>query len=333
VVVVAASMADPRAAEACGCPINRPPPCQAAWAADAVFSGTVRSIDMGPNRETVVRFDIEQPFLNVPSGPVEIVNDESCNYRFTPGTKYVVYARRNDDGRLTTDKCSRTKPLTEAGEDLKYLSALPAAGTGARVVGRVNEWVHHPADDHGVDYGPLENMTVSIHGAGLSRDVVTDRNGEYELRGVPLGPVSISVVTPFGSVADGLREFKVTDLRACIAADFTVRTQAAVHGLVVDEAGRPLSGIPVEALAAELAGYEPATVFLPETTDNRGRFSFDYLPPGRYVFGLNVTKGRYKPPSGPATFLPGTAVAKDAAVFDLKPGDRTDVGVLGLTSR
>jgi hypothetical protein len=39
------------------------------------------------------------------------------------------------------------------------------------------------------------------------------------------------------------------------------------------------------------------------------------------------------PPSGPRTFLPGTAVVKDAAVFDLKPGDRTDLGVLRLTSR
>jgi hypothetical protein len=216
---------------------------------------------------------------------------------------------------------------------MRYLSALPAAGTGARVYGRINEWVHHPADGQGLDYGPLENITVSIHSAGLWRDVVTDRNGEYELQGVPLGPVSISVATPFGSVADGLREFELTDLRACIAADFTVRMQAAVHGLVVDEAGRPLSGIPVEAVAAELAGYKPATIFLPETSDDRGRFSFGYLPPGRYVFGVNITKGRYKPPSAPATFLPGTAVAKDAAVFELKPGDRTDLGVLRLTSR
>lgn len=302
----------------------------------------MRSIDVsrqfnGDNgaRETVIQFDVEQRFLNVPSGPVEIVDDESssCSYRFTPGTKYVVYARRKDDGRLTTDKCSRTKPLAEAAEDLKYLSALPAASTGARVYGRINEWVHHPADDRFVDYGPLENITISIRSAGLSRDVVTDRNGEYELQGVPLGPVSISVVTPFGSVADGLRDFEVTDLRGCIAADFILRMEAAVYGLVVDDAGRPLSGILVEAVAAELAGYKPDTIFEPAKTDDRGRFAFDYLPPGVYVFGVNVTKGRYKPPSGPATFLPGTAVAKDATVFDLKPGDRADVGVLRLTSR
>jgi len=191
VLVVAVSMADPLATEACSCPSSGPPPCQAAWAADAIFSGTVRSIDVskqfnGDNRarETVIQFEVEQRFLNVPSGPVEIVDDESswCNYRFTPGTKYVVYARRSDDGRLTTDKCSRTKPLAEAAEDLKYLSALPAAGTGARVYGRINEWVHHPADDHGVDYGPLENITVSIYSAFLPGTAVTKDATVFDLK-------------------------------------------------------------------------------------------------------------------------------------------------------
>lgn len=65
-------------------------------------TGDVRS------RETVTRFDVEQRFLNVPSGPIEIVTDQfsSCAYRFTRGEKYVVYARR-EDGRLTTGICSR----------------------------------------------------------------------------------------------------------------------------------------------------------------------------------------------------------------------------------
>ena len=66
VLVVAVSMADPPATEPCSCPSSGPPPCQAAWSADAIFAGTVRSIDVGPNRETVIRFDLEQRFLNVP---------------------------------------------------------------------------------------------------------------------------------------------------------------------------------------------------------------------------------------------------------------------------
>jgi hypothetical protein len=52
--------------------------------------------------------------------------------------------------------------------------------------------------------------------------VLTDRNGEYELTGVPLGIGCISVATPFGFVPEAPREFDVTDLRACVAADFTL---------------------------------------------------------------------------------------------------------------
>jgi hypothetical protein len=340
-LAMAIPLAAPSATEACSCGSSSPP-CQAAWAADAIFSGTVRSIDVSERfnadrqvLEAVIRFDVEQRFLNVSSGPVEIVTDQlsTCSYRFARGEKYVVYARRLEDGRFTASVCSRTRPLAEAADDVKYLSALPAAGTGARVYGRINEWVHHPADAQGVDHGPLENITVSVSGAGLVRDLVTDRNGEYELRGLPLGAVTISVATPFGFTRERPRQFEVADLRACIAADFTLRAESAAHGLVVDDAGRPLSGILVEAVAAELAGYTPDAIFDPATTDARGRFAFDYLPPGIYVFGVNVTKGRYRAPSGPATFLPGTAAVKHAAVVELKPGERADVGVLRLTSR
>jgi hypothetical protein len=340
-LVMAVSLAVPSATEACSC-YSSGPACQAAWSADAIFSGTVRSIEVSEqfngNRqvlETVIRFDVEQRFLNVPPGPIEIVTDglSTCSYRFTRGEKYVVYARRLEDGRLTTSICSRTRPLAEAAEDVKYLSALPAARTGARVYGRINEWVHHPADAEGVDHGPLENITVSIGSAGLVRDLVTDRNGEYELRGLPLGSVSVSIATPHGFAPEAPRQFEVTDLRACIAADFTLRAESSAHGLVVDDAGRPLPGILVEAVAEELAGYKPDAIFEPARTDERGKFVFQRLPPGVYVFGVNVTKGRHTPPSGPATFLPGTAAVKDARVVELEPGDHTDLGALRLTSR
>ena len=335
-LAVAVSFAAPSAIEACSCGRSGPP-CQAAWSADAIFSGTVRSIDVSEpfngddrSRHTVIRFEVDQRFRNVPSGQIEIVTDafSTCSYRFTRGEKYVVYAQRREDGRFTTSICSRTRLLAEATDDLRYLSALPATGTGARVYGRINEWVHHPADAQGVDEGPLDSVTVTIRSAGLSRDVVTDRNGDYELHGVPVGTVSIAVASPFGFGEDPKQEFEVMDPRACIAADFTLRAESAAHGLVVDQAGRPLSGIMIEAIAAELAGYKPDTVFEPAKTGNDGRFAFDYLPPGAYVFGVNLTKARYKPPSGAATFLPGMPVAKDAAVFELKPGDRTDLGVL-----
>jgi len=306
------------------------------------FAGTVRSIQVskeeiaGSTRilETVVHFEVDQPLLNAVAGRVDIVSTglSTCDYRFTKGQKYLVYAWKREDGRWTTNICSRTRPLGEAAEDLHFLTTMPRSGTGARVYGRVNEWVHHPADEHGVDYGPLEHVTVNVRGATFSADRVTDNDGRYELTGIPLGTVSISVVTPFGFHAGAERNVEVKDLRGCVAADFTMHAESTAHGIVVDQTGQPVAGVSVEAVAEELAGYQPKAIHTPARTDNQGRFSFDRLPPGAYVFGINITKGRYQPPSGTPTFLPGTAVGKQATVFSLKPGDQTDVGTIRLAN-
>ena len=328
-------------ASACSC-MPSGPPCQAAWNVDAIFAGTVRSIELNleqiagstPIPETVVHFEVDHPLLNAAAGPVDIVTTDSstCAYRFTQGQKYLVYAWKREDGRWTTGICSRTRPFSEAAEDLKFLVTIPKSGTGARVYGRVNEWVHHPADEHGIDHGPLENVIVNVRGATFSHNLLTDKDGRYELTGVPLGAVSISVVTPFGFQTSTEPNVEVKDLRACVAADFTIHAESTAYGRVVDQMGRPIAGVSVEAVAEELAGYQPNAIHRPATTDAHGQFSFEHLPPGAYIFGINITRGLYKPPSGPPTFLPGTAVAKEATVFNLKAGDKMDLGSIRLAN-
>ena len=343
-VVIAVSHVVADQAIASSCSGERRPPCQAAWNADVVFAGTVRSIDVikeetaGGTRilETVVRFDVDRPFINAAAGPVEIVSEglSTCAYRFVAGQKYVVYAWKLDDGRLSTGICSRTRPLAEAAEDLEYLaSAPPRASAGARVYGRVNEYVQHPADRGTVDYGPAENIVVTISSAAFSRDVVTGRDGRYELTGVPPGMISISVVTPFGFAPQSVSDIEIKDARACVKADFGLHAQASASGFVVDATGRPVAGVSVEAVAAELAGYQPEPFHYPARTDDRGRFSFERLPPGAYVFGVNLTKNLNRAPAEPQVFLPGTTAARDAAVVELKAGDKTELGTLRLTNR
>jgi hypothetical protein len=331
-----------REAAACRC-LPSGPPCQAAWDADAIFTGTVRAVDHVTETvgsgvrvvDTIVRFEIQQPILNMSEGSVELVNEgmSTCSYRFNEGQRYLVYARKREDGRLMAGICSRTRPLAEAAEDLRFLSALPKSGAGARVYGRVTESIQHPAEEHGVDYGPLEHITVTVRGATFSRDVLTDKDGRYELTGVPPGAVTVSIVPPFGSHGYGEHTAMVKDLRACVAADFTVEPRATAHGIVLNEAGRPVAGILVEAIAEELAGHQPKAIHTPAKTDEHGRFAFDRLPPGAYVFGIDITRRVYPPSSGRQAYLPGTAVAREATVFNLKAGDKTDVGVMRLPTR
>jgi hypothetical protein len=342
IVVGVALMLLPEETFGCSCPMSGPP-CQAASTADSVFVGTVRgieSIDRDPSsgfdRLVLVRMDVERWFVNAVPRQVEIVTGPGggdCGYRFTNGGRYVVYAWKTESSRYGTSICSRTRPLDEAGEDIRYLTAMPPAGTPARVYGRVSEWRRDPAEERPVDYGPLEGVTVSVSGATFLLEHVTDARGRFEIPSLPPGQATITVIAPFGFDVRHLeREIEIRD-RGCSEVDFDISQTARASGTVVDASGRPVAGLEVEAVAAELAGFDPPPYQQPVRTDARGVFEFDDLPPGRYVFGVNLTKRPGAPQAGRRVFLPGTSRPREATVVELVGGDTKEIGVLRLVSR
>jgi hypothetical protein len=346
VVATLALVLSLRAAEsdACSCPSSGVP-CEAAWRADAVIAGIVRSVDTidhvelgAPHQSRLIKFEVEQSFVNGKPGIVELTtgtDSGDCGYRFVVGKRYLVYALNQAPGRLFTSSCSRTRPLEAAAEDLAYLATVSQRALGARVFGRVTRLHRDPFERQLIDYGPLANVVVRVRGTSFSRDVSTDKHGRYEFSGVTPGTFTLTLVPPPG-FDDGVleREVEIRDGHACSSNDFELRYIAGASGIVVDSSGRPLAGILVDAVAAELAGHQPPPYQDPVKTDDRGRFEFNDLPPGSYVFGVNLTTPAWRPPgdkpAGPAVFLPGTTVAGEAAIVELKPNDRVDVGVLRL---
>lgn len=330
-------------AVACSC-AGSGPPCAATWDADAVFAGRVRSIEEvnhdawgAPYPSLLVRFDAEHAFVNAGPGPVEVMTARwgpACGYSFKVGTSYLVYAGKAASGRLVTGICSRTRPLDDAEEDLRYLRALPPAAAGARVFGRITQWERDPAESMAVDYGPLEGVVVNVRAGAVSVDARTDRHGRYEVAGLPIGPSVVTVLAPPEFRRDGLvREFELKDARGCSQHDFQLRHSARASGTIVDAAGRPVAGVAVDAVAAELAAHQPPPYQRRVTTDAQGQFAFDDLPPGTYVFGINLTREQSQRPQGPPVFLPGTTAAGDATLVELIPGDWKQIGVLRLPAR
>jgi hypothetical protein len=231
---------------------------------------------------------------------------------------------------VSTGICSRTRPIEDADEDLRYLAKLPASSPGVRVYGRVTEWRREPFEPRAIDYGPVEGLAVNVRGDAFTRDATTDRYGRYEITGVPAGKVNVTVFAPGYDSRYLQHEVELTDTRACSPHDFQLLQTAAASGMVVDSNGRPAAGVLVDAVATELAGHQPPAYQEPVKTDEQGRFEFDRLPPGSYVFGVNLTTRWNRPPAGPAIFLPGSRTASEATVIELPPGDRRDVGVLRL---
>lgn len=125
-------LALPAAAEACTCVGPRDPKA-AASNASVVFAGRVASSRIvkgrfGPDR--VITFAVERVWKGErqPQLTVSTAADEGmCGYPFEEGRTYLVFAARDERGRLGTSLCSGSSLLSRAIRD------AAALGTGEPV--------------------------------------------------------------------------------------------------------------------------------------------------------------------------------------------------------
>jgi len=122
-----------------------------------------------------------------------------CGYAFQTGETYLVYASDNEEAAdfISTDSCTRTRRLSEAGEDLAYLffyKQHPEASTRLDGFTTTNQ-------RYRVDFNPLHPETMPSPVAGvilelqsdrLTRYVESDRNGRFLFDGLPEGNYKLS---------------------------------------------------------------------------------------------------------------------------------------------
>jgi hypothetical protein len=122
-----------------------------------------------------------------------------CGYDFQAGETYLVYGNYDEGSAnsLSTDACTRTRRLSEAGEDLAYLFFYKDQPAAARLEGFATtdelyrmtfDRLHDPESIR----SPVAGAVVKLESDRLTRFTETARNGRFVFDGLPEGNYQLS---------------------------------------------------------------------------------------------------------------------------------------------
>lgn len=329
-------------AKACSC-MESGPPCQAYWPASAVFTGQVIQVttftsdqeNLPGYQQKLVRFAVSQTFRGVSGMTVETITGNGggdCGYPFEVGQSYLVYAYSDQkNNKLHASICSRTRLLSEAGEDLEYLQNLTRGQGGGTIFGSVGSF-------RNVKSGyqpprPLPNVRITVEGSRGSSDVLTDDKGEYRLAGLFPGAYKVRITPPEGLwVADGERKVEIQD-RGCAFVRFGLLPRTSLSGKVLDENGEPASKIRIDLVPSNQIGERQQKDTLSIVADDNGRFEFNAIPPGEYFLGIRLSRLALLTFPYPRTFYPSTQDLSKADAIAIREGTSLEGYDLQLTEK
>jgi hypothetical protein len=126
-----------------------------------------------------------------------------CGYPFQLGETYLVYADSDEESDvMTTGACTRTRRLSDAGEDLAYLYYFKNYGDSAgRIEGFVTSDLLYQRDfdlahHTGSIASPVPGAMVELKTSAAPRYAAADPQGHFVFDGLPAGAYSLSAFSP-----------------------------------------------------------------------------------------------------------------------------------------
>ena len=306
-------------------------PCESFGTASAVFAGRVigdqvkerpkkldrTEMDWTPR---AVKFAVEQAFSGVMGTEVEVFTGRGggdCGYGFQMGQRYLIYAYSYKD-KLTTSICTRTRPFSQATEDLAFLGTLATARPGITIHGAISR-----AEE--IKDEPLSpDISITIEGESQRKEVRPDAEGRFRVSGLPPGKYKLTLHLPDTlTTYRNEEEITVTD-RGCAGVAWYINDNGHVSGRVVNADGEPVARILVGLVDPGALNPKENQVKL-DRTDNEGNFKFAAVPRGRYLIAVNHT--RFPEPNDPTrsyppTFYPGVIDKEQAQAITVGAGEK-----------
>jgi hypothetical protein len=327
----------------CSCAGPARTPCVGAGMSTAVFTGKVLEINDPPppvlvpstdntgrvyaNRRTaapitpqrplrVVRLSVADVLTGVEALQKEIeiltgYGGGDCGYQFQVGIEYVIYAYKNSAGRLETGICTRTRPLAEAAEDVKYIREMSTA----LETGELRVRTAFPG------IPGQSGATIIAERQGQRDAVVANGVGDAVFTGLSPGEYTIHIASD-GDLPDDPK----VQLHAKGCLDVSLFRALRITGRVITRSGVPASRINVQFRSTDNKFGDGSSM----VTDADGHYELRILRPGEYHLGINLneTATRYSP--YPRWFHPGTGDPAAATKIDFLGRPETRVYDLTL---
>jgi hypothetical protein len=315
------------------------PPCQDFGHANVVFIATATEVTTVPFPSSphpdwqeywklTAKLSVEETFRGEVGSEITYEGAD-CYYPFKQGEKYLIYAHKTADGKLSLNRdTTRTRLLSEAREDLEYIRNLSRMPDEGRIYGKAINFVKN-VTLQGVSAPPtygvvLPGVKIVAEGMGHRYETVTDRTGSYEFKGLTEGSYKIRAFLP--SHFSGIEENVRVQNKGCSPVQLGIQATGIIEGKVLDDNGQPISNLTVSIFSNEGVTNEILETIKPHyepraTTDKQGRFSFHRLPAGRYLLAVNLLKFYDRTNNGyPRTFYPGVLNLSDAGTIILGDG-------------
>jgi len=184
---------------ACDCPYHGAP-CKAFANTPTVFVGRVVKVST-IDRKTASGDEYKDRLVFAKTA--EVVTGwggGDCGYEFHEGVEYLVYGyTHREKGRLYTGICQRTRLLSEAAEDLEYLSKKNDPSHGARIEGTIEEL---DSKNRIQVVGFLGGIQVLVEGPSGRQTIVSQKDGRFQLWGLSPGSYRVTPALPKSFLPD-----------------------------------------------------------------------------------------------------------------------------------
>jgi hypothetical protein len=192
--------------------------------------------------------------------------------------------------------CGRSKPVSEAFDDLRYLENINKVRGKTRISGTYGEG--------GNENFKVNGRKIRIIGRNKAYKTKTDQHGVYEMYGLPPGRYLLEPELPAGWKIDPDRLIRSPSYSAFgppipgkrvpftlrpgkhAGIDFSLAIDNAVSGSVHDSNGKPMPEVDA-VLVPITAKNAHEQIGGSENTDKNGRFEITSIEPGSYVLVLN----------------------------------------------